>query len=37
MKENKTEKELLLIKAIDLYNSNWKVTNICSTLNRKRS
>lgn len=37
MKENKTEKEQIRIRAIELYNSNWKVNEICKTLNRKRS
>ena len=37
MNESKIEKEQLRIKAIELYNSSWKIPDICSTLNCTRS
>lgn len=36
MKENKFTKEQLRIKAIELYNNKWKVSEICKTLNCSR-
>lgn len=36
MKEKNSNQELIRIKAIDLYNNNWKVTDICKTLNCTR-
>lgn len=37
MKENDKKKELFRKRAIELYSQNWKITDICSLLNCKRS
>jgi len=37
MKEKSLNKEQLRIRAIDLFNSNWKIADICSTLKCTRS
>jgi putative transposase len=36
LKDNNSNNEIIRIKAIDLYNNNWKVTNICKTLHCTR-